>query len=887
MGMYQEEINTLDSTQDKKRLETLYAVSSMLNQVTVGLGMERILPRVLRACLDFLEADFGSVFVLGEEKMLEHAWIIQGDREISDTAWPELQKILKSGLAGQVIASGAAIRISDSSQDARWYTLGDTKNQPIQSAVCVPLKAHGGRVIGTITVTKVGKNQFTDEDLTLLKAIAEHASSTVSNANLYERTERQAKILSELVHAGTTVASSLDAEKVIRSVAENITNILQIEACAILEWNPQARELMGRTLFVSTNGGSHLPKQDRLRLNTSPLILDILKNPRPVQIHLHNNNLDKDGRYLLQRLGLHSMLLIPLTAHTQAIGLAMIMDKSAPRVFREEEISMVQTLGSQAAVALQNARLYEEAQRQLRLMRLLNEAGKVINSSLDLGQIMQALLAQMNGFLHVEALSIALVDHETNELVFTVAEGVGGSKIVGMRLPSNTGVTGWVMEHGEPAMVNDTSNDERYSRRGDERTGHPTKAMIVAPLQVKGQVLGTIQAINPTDRPHFVEGDLQVLVNLANLASSAIANAQQFTRTQRAESRYMGLFQDSVDAIILTDKSGKIVEVNDKACNLSGYKRHELLTLNIGNLHPIKTGVLGEQQFRPIRTEQIKVFTSELRTRHTRPIVAEVYAKRIFVENEDQGGDRQMLQWIYHDITEQVELQQMREDLTAMLFHDLQSPLGNIISSLELVQDDWPPNAIPASTSMLDVAMKSSQRLQRLIKSLLDINRLESGQPIQNHRFTSVSALINDAQETIQASLERRNIRLIRDLPVFVPDIYIDDDMIRRVIINLLDNALKYSSDGQIIKISVREVQGDDEVIISISDQGPGIPEEFRMAIFDKFRRVQDGSGRKGLGLGLAFCRLAVEAHKGRIWVDSEENSGARFSIKIPLMGGA
>ena len=108
--------------------------------------------------------------------------------------------------------------------------------------------------------------------------------------------------------------------------------------------------------------------------------------------------------------------------------------------------------------------------------------------------------------------------------------------------------------------------------------------------------------------------------------------------------------------------------------------------------------------------------------------------------------------------------------------------------------------------------------------------------------------------------------------------------MVRRVIINLLDNALKYSSDGHLITIKVTENKTNDGLILSIQDQGPGIPVEFREVIFDKFRRIKDGGGRKGVGLGLAFCRLAVEAHGGNIWAGEPEGGGARFNFLLPIM---
>jgi signal transduction histidine kinase len=106
--------------------------------------------------------------------------------------------------------------------------------------------------------------------------------------------------------------------------------------------------------------------------------------------------------------------------------------------------------------------------------------------------------------------------------------------------------------------------------------------------------------------------------------------------------------------------------------------------------------------------------------------------------------------------------------------------------------------------------------------------------------------------------------------------------MIRRVIINLLDNALKFSPDNQTIVLDISFKPEVDEALISISDRGVGIPEQYWETVFDKFRRIQATGGPKGLGLGLAFCRLAVEAHGGRIWIDRADSGGAKFNFTLP-----
>ncbi|MFT7585325.1 MAG: NtrC-family two-component system sensor histidine kinase KinB [Cellvibrionaceae bacterium] len=873
----------LQKKSDSHHLRVLFRVSSVLSQVTAGLDLERILPEVLRTCIGALKTDTGSLFVLDREYKLQHAHMFDSKKGFGSANKDHLQQIMDTGLASKVIQTGDPILISDTNDDERWLSQG-TESTVSMSAMCIPLKAYG-RVMGTITLIKNGIDQFGEQDLSLILVISEQISTSISNAQLYAESQRQAESLHVLVNAASQISSSLDVSHVIQLVAEHIVRLINIETCTLLELDKGTGELIGQTMYMRDDQAIMMPKQDQLRINNAALVKDLLANPRFVQMNIENSQLERPELYLLQRLGLSTMLIMPLMAPSGILGIALLMDRSSVRSFYDEEVSIIRTLCNQAAVSIHNARSYEETQRQLNVTTLLNETSKVINSSLDLEQIMQSLLEQTNSFLQVEALSIALVDSVTNELVYTVSNGIGSEQIIGMRMPSTEGVSGWVVEHKAPAMVNDTHNDPRFIATGDRRTGHQTSATIVAPLQIKGQVLGTIQAINPTTRSYFTTEDLNLLVNLANLASSAISNAQQFTRTQKAEARYIGLFQDSIDPIILTDRTGYVIEANSRACELFGLSRLDMLVKHINDLHIVDTGVMGERQFKPIKTRQIKMFTSEVVSKETsKKTVVEVYAKRLFVNSDDRAADRQVLQWIYHDISETIELQNMREDLTAMLFHDLQSPLANIIASLELVSEDLPDTSSSLIVNMMDVAIRSSQRLRRLIRSLLDINRLEAGHTLQNQSFSSIARLIDDAEESLRASFDRRNVRLARKLPIFIPDIYIDSDMVRRVIINLLDNGLKYSSDGHLITIIVKENDANNGLDISVQDQGPGIAEEFREVIFDKFRRIKDGDGRKGVGLGLAFCRLAVEAHGGEIWVDSPEEGGARFNFLLPIM---
>jgi PAS domain S-box-containing protein len=409
---------------------------------------------------------------------------------------------------------------------------------------------------------------------------------------------------------------------------------------------------------------------------------------------------------------------------------------------------------------------------------------------------------------------------------------------------------------------------------GDRLTGHPTQAIICAPVQHKDEVLGTIQAINPVEGT-FNQRDLDVLVNLANIASSAIANAQQFARAQAAERRYLNLFQDSISPMILTDMKRTIVEANRRAALFFGYAREELIGTPISNLFP--QDVILPDAAR-IKSGETRDFRSEAFAKEGQPIPVEVYVKQTSFREEAE-----LIQWQYHDLTHQVELEEMRKDLMAMLFHDLQSPLSNVMSSLELMRYEIPPDDDSLLGEMLDIAHRSSNHLQSLIRSLLDIDRLEAGHPVGEQTAVAIHKLFDAAEEMERQDYERRSTRLTRQAELDLPNVLVEEDMIRRVLINLLDNALRYSDGGAEVKILAYHLKEENQVLVSVIDRGPGIPDRFREVIFDKFQRMQRGTKVKGLGIGLAFCRLAVEAHGGRIWVDDAPDGGAQFNLTLPV----
>ena len=230
------------------------------------------------------------------------------------------------------------------------------------------------------------------------------------------------------------------------------------------------------------------------------------------------------------------------------------------------------------------------------------------------------------------------------------------------------------------------------------------------------------------------------------------------------------------------------------------------------------------------------------------------------------------------------ELLRLREELADMIVHDLRNPLGAIFTALDLLK------RVPVAeaeaeyvTKMMGTMEQSVHRMQYLVDTLLDIARLEEGvmslwvQPLALH------ALLEELMAEEYLLARKSGVTLESRVPTDLPEIKADPDVLQRVLLNLLDNALKFTPRGGQVWIDARPHA--ELVQVEVIDTGPGIPPEERLRVFEKFTQIQGRAvPQRGSGLGLAFCRMAVEAHGGRIWIeDGPGGKGSRFILTLPL----
>jgi PAS domain S-box-containing protein len=586
----------------------------------------------------------------------------------------------------------------------------------------------------------------------------------------------------------------------------------------------------------------------------------------------------RDERWLrrpddaLDKSGAKAALCVPLMARERLVGVLTLVHPE-PGAYTKEHFNLMQAIADQSGIAVLNARLYAESQRQARVMTALAVSAAAINASLRMDEVLQRILNETIQAMEVATVTLALVEPNW-DLIFRAATGEHKDGIVGKRIPAGQGIIGWVVHEGEGVVIPFVQEDKRFSPGVEKFEGFETRAMAIAPIYAQERVIGVLQAINPRSGG-FDPDALLVLAGIGNLAGTTIQHAQLFERLQTAHKRYRELFDDSVDPIFVTGWDGKIHEANRQAALISGYTSKQLQGMLIDKLHDVTRGdkTVNIEKLKAGETMSYEAVLKSC-TGHAIPIQVQV-RKVVFEEAES-------LQWLMRDITERKDLDTLREDMLSMIYHDLRSPLANIVSSLDVLTALYPGQENENLLSVVTIARRSTDRIQRLVSSLLDINRLESGQAIVSQQSVVVPILAGDVMDAVLPMVESRHQTLTNSLAEKLPAVWVDVDMIRRVLINLIENASKFTQPEGKIELGAKR---DGEWLqMWVQDNGPGIPLADQERIFEKFTRLKSEGSANGLGVGLAFCRLAVEGHGGKIWVESRTGQGAKFSITLPLV---
>jgi NtrC-family two-component system sensor histidine kinase KinB len=566
-----------------------------------------------------------------------------------------------------------------------------------------------------------------------------------------------------------------------------------------------------------------------------------------------------------------SAMAVPLPAPAGIVGVLTLVHKQ-PGYFTGGDLAMLAAIADQMATAIVNARLYQAEQRRRHLAATLAEVSQTISATLDLDRLFDVILEQLARVVHYDSSLIFL--QQDGELRPVACRGFQDPEAV-LLLSfdwAEEDLAVRVMRDRQTAVVDDVQQSPGWRATAAARC---VRGWIGAPLITKEDVLGVL-VVNSNRPGVYTPEDAQVATAFAHQAAIALANAHMVEQLQAAEARYARLFEDSTDIIFILDFDGRVLDANRKACELLGCYKTALVGCGVAGL---QADLLSrfENALPAWRSGQETVFEVDLSAAPGHVIPLEFCAKSV-----DYGGAA-AIQWNGRDVAAQRELAQLHEDLTNMILHDLRGPMGNLLGAVEIIPSlmgQLPPES--ALAQVLDIALRSGQQLHDLVDSMLDVSRLERGKVPLKQVPVAVNDLFRAVEDQVSPTAQAKQIELSFDVRGEAPLLRVDHSMIRRVLVNLVDNAIKYSTHRRPVRVVADQRNGD--VIFSVIDQGPGIPLEQQGRIFEKFVRLHHQGDPSGIGLGLAFCRLAVEAHGGHIWVESAPDQGSTFSFMLPAV---
>jgi PAS domain S-box-containing protein len=419
---------------------------------------------------------------------------------------------------------------------------------------------------------------------------------------------------------------------------------------------------------------------------------------------------------------------------------------------------------------------------------------------------------------------------------------------------------------------------------------------VGVPVHWSGQVIGVLEVIF-SDPQHFTHYEVQALSLLANQAAVAIENTRLYEEVRGARDQLQLILDSTDEAMLLFDGRGRLLRFNPGAEGMIGHPLHLRLGQSldrwlraigrrrlreIAGLTPRDLGryirQIQQNPAQPTRRQFEQVHAGE--TRH-------IYETGSPVLDEDGKLAGWLLVW--RDNTEEHKVEALRHELSNMIVHDLRNPISTISNGLDMLREWLEEGDIePAmAAEVIHIAQDSANSLLNLVQSLLDVARLEENRMTLHSSALDLAETADCALASVMNLATNAGIEVGVDVPPDFPLVCADGEKIQRVLANLLDNALRYTPFGGRIVLSAT-LDGE-QARICVEDNGVGVPPDVRDQVFDKYAQLENRAfrGHKGTGLGLAFCKLAVEAHGGRIWIEDSSLGGAAFCFTLPLAAPA
>lgn len=914
----------------QQRLDNLTLFNEVGRSISAKLDLDSLMATVLDASIELVSSQHATIFLRDPvDGKFAPRKAVGFDLDLMN----RMRFGPNEGLVGAVIADPRGLIVPDIQAESRFVQ--HPVSVDVRSMLLVPLSA-AGHLIGVLSVDKFVPNGFTNTDLVVLSTLADQAAVAIENARLFEESQRRLQEQLLLYEAGQAISSSLEYKQVLETVTHQVVRATNAQFVIIQEWDRLHNRLVTiHTDFFTTEGLNVTTVSDSAFAPMDYLkVAHFLRDRRNISLRINDDDLDPMLRERMRQAGLLWTIEVPIVARDEVLGLLRLGDGRFDRILGDSEVQLVETLVNQAAVAMSNARLYDQvvkftqelearvAERTRELAQantnLTLERDRVevlfritseLSSSLDLDRVLNRALELVVLAAGAPYGSIMLVDQQTDRLIMRALLGPGGSLPPGGKLSvfrRGEGLAGWAVVNRQAAIVPDLTVDTRWVSVGENVRNF--RSALVTPLQMGEDVLGALMMLHP-EVNYFNDTHMKLVAAAANQVATAINNAELYRyireqaellggmlRGQQIESsKSQAILESIADGVMVSDATGRVIMFNAASERILGISRDAALGRSIEDMQGLYSaaGVNWVNQVRewhassearrrtPVLSQRIE-FTGERR-------FVNVSIAPVTMSDEYLGSVS-----VFRDITREVEADRTKSEFVSTVSHELRTPMTSIKGYADLLLMGAAGAVNETQQRFLAVIKSNADRLSILVNDLLDISRIESGRVKLDLRPLSIESVIEQVATTLRGKIDEKNLTLRLSLPEEeLPRVYGDRDRVIQVLTNLVSNSYQYTPPGGTITVRARlntillpagaATPAGPMVQLDVNDTGIGIAPENQPKVFERFFRVDDPNVQEfpGTGLGLAIVRSLVEMHDGRIWLESTVGVGTTFSFTL------
>ncbi|MBI5959360.1 MAG: GAF domain-containing protein [Chloroflexi bacterium] len=909
-----------DDLQD--RLRTLYSIQAA---VASTLEPETVLDTVLREVHRLIACGTSTIFIRGRDgSVLVRRWQqgkLENFRSIIHERLPEFQtsRIMRD--------TNRPLIIHDTATDPRWVNLPD--HRPIRSWLGAPL-IHRGEFLGELNLDNVDPNVFSQEDAELVQALAIQVAAALHNARQFADEQRRAEKFRALSEVSQAI-SQLDLDNVLELVYRNINALMDARTFFIGLHDKESGLIRLRGAYEQ---GQRVP-DDVLNAETG-LSGMVIRTSRPVIIH----DSEAEGfpsETIIDGTIPRSMLMIPLITKDEVIGVITVQS-SEPNTYTAEDVEVLEIIAGNIATAVSNAQLYDQVVGQMHVLAALHEmsldlaalqdpdeaAARVTRTVLELFRPDEVRLCLCYDAQWEPKTWIATDDRDPVEVVMRLG--------LAKHLPVEQ-----VRQTNQPLVLAHPNDYPGLETVFD--TPWPVRSALVFPVIRGDQRLATLSLLY--SQPQFFARDrLRNLELLCSQVATALQNARSTVALRRRLDEVSALHDlarevsgmETLDEIVqrVVDRMREVYQCKSASIALVDPTGMQVVTLAASGMDPryieqarfavgeyvagevVTTGrviyvpdTAADPNFRivdpNIRSLMVVPLTVHGRVIGTMGIDGAV--PHAFTPDHEQvltiaGGQiaaaietvRLLQQARAHShqlaqANEQLSAQdELRRELIYQVSHDLRGPLQIVYGYADMMRDEMLGPVTQTQKEILSMMLKRSRAIEALTKDImaarpissdtLDLARVNLTE-VSQHALTDAQMVCKDPRFRFEAQLA----------PV---DLWVEADYNRlsRVFDNLIGNAIKFSPNGGLILLRTEHRVESQCVRIYVTDQGIGIPSQKLPYIFERFYRGDKAFRQRfeGTGLGLFIVQQIVEAHRGKVWVESDEGAGSTFCIELPLL---